>query len=118
MPLCLVRTASELQSLFPTLRQLYLNNDMINICKMYHREQVCNERAQFALCGRHPNLHIIYVNDWLGHAMRFIINYLIEKYPGDDEDPDDENNFVDCIMMCPACGTRFADKNIRFFRSS
>ena len=118
MPIYSVRTSSDLDALYPTLRQLYINNEMINICKMYHREEICNEGAHFALSGRHPNLHIIYVNAWLGPAMRSIINYLIHKYPGDDEDADDENNFVDCIMMCPACGKRFADQNIRIFRSS
>ena len=91
---------------------------MINVYKMYHTEENCNEGTDYALSGRHPNLHLIFVNACLGPAMRFIINFLIHKYPADDEDADDANNFVDCIMMCPGCGTRFSDQNIRICRSS
>ena len=118
MPIYSVHTSAQLDALYPTLRDLYINNEMINVCKMYHTEENCNEGTDFALSGRHRNLHIIFLNASLEPTMRFIINYLIHKYPADDEDADDANNFVDCIMMCPGCGTRFSDQNIRISRSS
>ena len=116
MPIYSVHTASQLDALYPTLRDLYINNEMLNVCKMYHTEENCNEGTDFALSGRHPNLHIIFLNASLEPTMRIIISYLIQKYPS--EDADDPNNFVNCILMCPGCGTRFSDQHIRNCRSS
>ena len=118
MPIYSVHTEAELDALHPKLRRLYIDNEMINVCKMYHTEEHCNENSDFVLSGRHQNMHVIFLNAFLEGKMRIIINRLIQQYPSDEEDADEPNNFIECIMMCPACGTPFFDQHIRNCRSA
>ena len=118
MPIYSVHTEAQLNALYPTLRGLYIDNEMINVYKKYHTEENCNEDSDFVLSGQHRNIHVIFINASLEATMRIIINHLIQKYPSDEEDADEPNNFIECIMMCPACGTPFFDQHIRNCRSA
>ena len=118
MPIYSVHTEAQLDALHPKLRRLYIDNEMINVCKMYHTEEHCNENSDLVLSGRHQNMHVIFLNAFLEDKMRIIINRLIQQYPSDEEDADEPNNFIECIMMCPGCGTPFFDQHIRNCRSA
>ena len=58
--------AAGLEAFHPTLKKLFLNNKMLNVCKLNHTEENCNMGTDLALSGRHPNLHIIFLNANLG----------------------------------------------------
>ena len=94
MPIYSVHTEAQLDALHPTLRELYIDNEMINVCKLYHTEENCNEDSDFVLSGQHRNVHVIFINAFLEAKMRIIINRLIQQYPSDEEDADEPNNFI------------------------
>ena len=80
MPKYSIHTAAELDAFYPTLKDLFINNEMLNVCKMYPTEENCNAGTDLALSGRHPNLHIIFLNANLEPIMRIIVDYLIQKH--------------------------------------
>ena len=116
MPKYSIYTAEGLAAFYPTLKELFIENEMLNVCKLNHTEENCLMGTDLALSGRHPNLHIIFLNTSLEPILRIVVNHLIQHYPS--EDPEDPNNFVSCILMCPGCGKRFADQHNRNCRSS
>ena len=116
MPKYSIHTAVGMEAFYPTLKELFIDNEMLHVCKMNHTEENCRMGTGLALSGLNPNLHVIFLNADLEPTMRNIVNYLIQHYPS--EDPEDPNNFVNCILMCPGCGKRFADQHNRNCRSS
>ena len=117
MPIYCVHTEAQLDDLHPTLTELYIDNAMINVCKLHHSEENCDEDSNYVLSGQHPNMHVILINSFLEAKMRIIINQLIQQYPL-EEDEDEPNNYIQCIMMCPGCGTPFSHQQIRNCRSA
>ena len=118
MPIYSVHTEAQLDDLHPTLTELYIDNAMINVCNLHHSEENCREDSNYVLSGQHPHLHVIFINAILEAKMRNIINQLIQQYPLEEEDEDEPNNHIQCIMMCPGCGTPFSHQHIRNCRSA
>ena len=108
MPIYIVHTEAQLDDLHPTLTQLYIDNAMINVCKLHHGEENCSEHSNMVHSGQHPNMTIIFINAFLEANIRIMINQLINQYPLEEEDEEEPNNYIQCIMMCPVCGTPFS----------
>ena len=77
------------------------------LVKMNHGEENCSEHSNMVHSGQHPNMTIIFINAFLEASIRIMINQLINQYPL-EEDEEEPNNYIQCIMMCPVCGTPFS----------
>ena len=116
MPKYTIYTVEELVEFYPILKKLFLEDEMINVCKLNHQEENCKEDSSPALSSSHPLLHLIFLHQALEPIMRQVLEHLIQLYPA--EDPDDPHNFPNCILMCPGCGRRFSDQSNRSSRLS
>ena len=116
MPKYIICTIEELVELYPTLKELFIEDEMINVCKLNHHEENCQEDSGLVLSGFHPLLHLVFLHPTLEPIMRQVMDHLIQLYPS--EDPEDPHNFSNCILMCPGCGRRFSDQSNRSGRLS
>ena len=112
MPVYIIHTNQQLNSLIPHLTADYLDKKWIHVCKLHHKDINCSEYYQFLQNGQHPTLSIVYIPACLAQGIRIILNQLIEHFPNDDNDEDDDNNNVDAddMMMCPGCGLPFSEQ--------
>ena len=116
MPNYTICTEDELVDFFPTLKALFIDDEMLNIIKLNHTEENCRAGSGPVLNGSHPLLHLVFLHPALEPIMRQVIVHLISLYPA--EDPNDPHNFPNCILMCPTCGRRFVDQPNRSSRES
>ena len=116
MPKYTICTVEGLVEFYPILKELFLEDEMINVLKLNHQEENCREDSGPVLNGSHPLLHPIFLHQALEPIMRQVIEHLIRLYPA--EDPDAPHNFPNCILMCPGCGWRFSDQPNRGSRLS
>ena len=110
MPKYSIYTAEGLVAFHPTLKELFIENEMLNVCKLNHNEENCHMGTNLALSGRHPNLHLIFLNTSLEPIMRNVVKHLIQLYPS--EDPEDPHNFANCILMCPGVSCNILDQTM------
>ena len=116
MPKYTIYTAEGLVAFYPTLRKLFIEDEMLNICKLNHHEENCHMDTKVVLSGRHPHLHLIFLNPSLEPIIRNVVKHLIQLHPSGD--PEDPHNFANCILMYPGYGKRFTDQPNRNCRSS
>ena len=116
MPNYHLYTEGDLNNFYPILKALFIDYEMLNIIKLNHSEENCQEGSGPVLNGSYPLLHLIYLHPALEPLMRQVIVHLISLYPA--EDPNDPHNFPNCILMCPTCGRRFEDQPNRSSRAS
>ena len=123
MPVYIIHSNQQLNSLIPYLTADYLDNKGIHICKLQHGDINCSEHSRILQSGQHPMISLVYIPACLAQGIRIILNQLLEHFPNDDDndeddndeddnDEDDDNNNVDVdnMMVCPGCGLPFSEQ--------
>ena len=78
MPKYIIYTIEELVDFYPTLKKLFIEDEMINVCKLNHQEENCQKDSDLVLSGLHPLLHLIFLNPALEPIMRQVMDHLIQ----------------------------------------
>ena len=111
MPVYIIQSNQQLAALIPLLREDYIDNKWIHICKLHHGDINCSEHTRLLQSGQMSTFSIVYIPNCLEQSIQIILNQLIEDFRYDDDnDEDNDNNNLNAMMMCPGCGLPFPEQ--------
>ena len=112
MPNYFVQNEEDLNAIRPQVEELFAENmAMLNVCKITHGTQQCEQCTTVTQQQQHPNMHIIFISTHLEYNVMAMFLAFMNKYPlewAEDVEDIESNSHIETIMMCPLSGTPFS----------